>query len=160
MSPQITHILSSATQRCRKVLEPNLNEFVSQLSEQETELIERISEEDAAAMFSIWQSEQIARFSTLWKEEFMRRYVAEADLREAREELKQATGDLKVLRILLEERVGKEKEMEAEVRYLKRALEASKAPAVEAKEVDVRTQPPLAGRPKSTLGFRLGRCNG
>ncbi|PWW76489.1 hypothetical protein C7212DRAFT_351526 [Tuber magnatum] len=160
MSPKTNHILSSATQRCRKILEPNLNEFVSQLSEPEKELIGRISEEDAAAMFSIWQSEQITRFSTLWKEEFMKRHVAEADLREAKGELKHAVADLKVLRTLLEERIGKGKEMEAEVRYLKRALEATKAPAVETKEDDVRTQLPAAGRPKSTLGFRLGRCGG
>lgn len=164
MSSKNTHILSSATQRCRKVLDPNLNEFVSQLSEREKELIGRISEEDAAAMFSIWQSEQITRFSALWKEEFMKRHVAEADLREVKEELKHAVGDLKVLRTLLEGRIGKEKEMEAEVRYLKRALEASKSSAAEVKETETLmpplSQPPAAVRPKSSLGFRLGRHNG
>ncbi|KAG0123742.1 hypothetical protein HOY82DRAFT_574517 [Tuber indicum] len=160
MSSKATHILSSTTQRCRKVLDSNLNDFVSQLSEPEKELIDRISEEDAAAMFSVWQSEQITRFATLWKEEFMKRHVAEADLREAKEELKHAVDDLRVLRTLLEERIGKGKEMEAEVRYLKRALEASKVSTVEVKEADVRTQPPTAGRPKSTLGFRLGRNSG
>lgn len=94
----------------------------------------------------------------------MKRHVAEADLREVKEELKHAVGDLKVLRTLLEGRIGKEKEMEAEVRYLKRALEASKSSAAEVKETETLmpplTQPPAAVRPKSSLGFRLGRHGG
>jgi len=95
----------------------------------------------------------------------MKRHVAEADLRETKEELKHAVNDLKVLRALLEGRIGKEKEMEAEVRYLKRALETSKTSAVGGvKEAGVRmpppTQPPAIGRPKSSLGFRLGRHSG
>ncbi|RPA94449.1 hypothetical protein L873DRAFT_1814246 [Choiromyces venosus 120613-1] len=161
--PASPPIFSFATQRCRKILEPTLNAFVLQLTEPEKELIGRISEEDAAAMFSIWQSEQITHFSALWKEEFMKRHVVEADLREAKDELKHAVDDLRVLRALLEGRIGKEKENEAEVRYLKRALEASKLEAAEAaaeKANGGRLQPPAVGRPKSALGFRLGRNSG
>jgi len=94
----------------------------------------------------------------------MKRHVAEADLRETKEELKHAVGDLKGLRTLLEGRIGREKEMEAEVRYLKKALETSKASAVGVKEAGARmpppTQSPAIGRPKSALGFRLGRHSG
>lgn len=78
-------------------------------------------------MFAIWLSDKVMFYSILWKEEWQKRLVAEANAREVVDDLKQVERDLRKaerelqeLRFALERATRKERDLKRENGFLKR----------------------------------------
>lgn len=163
MSPeQLPPRTTSADRRILRILEKHTAEFIETRSDQEIDLILRLPEKDVEAMFTVWQADQITSLSKNWKNDWMRANVADANLFEAKEELKDmekklesteqklefAEEKLRMMREILEEKLYTEKELEAQIRYLGETTGQGMSASSELS---------LAGRLKLLLGNRLGR---
>lgn len=96
-------------QRLNQALEPYITEWSDSLTEGEADLIGNLHESEATAMLAIWLSDRVALYSTRWKEEWQKRQVAEAAVREVVKDLEQAErklekteNELQMLKLALE----------------------------------------------------------
>lgn len=102
-------------QRLNKAIDPYILEWTNSLTESGVDLIDRLPGSEATAIFIIWLSERVALYSTLWKEQWQRRQVAEAAVREVEKDLKdmgrkleEAESRLQVLKLALDQAARKE----------------------------------------------------
>lgn len=102
-------------QRLNKAIDPYIIEWTNSLAESEVDLVDCLPGSEATAIFIIWLLERVTLYSTRWKEQWQRRQVAEAAVREVEKDLeemgrkfKEAEGRLQVLKLALDQIARKE----------------------------------------------------
>lgn len=120
-------------QRLKQAMEPHITEWKNSLTKDEIDLIGRLDNSEVTAMFSIWLIDKVTFYSTLWKKEWKRRIVAEAnvheltsDLGKAEKNLKKVKEELRELKFALEVCERREQNSEKENGFLKRVVGSMK----------------------------------
>lgn len=76
-------------QRLSKAIDPYITEWTTSLGENGVDIIDGLSGSEVTAIFIIWLSERVVLYSTWWKEQWQRRQVAEAAVRELEKDLEE-----------------------------------------------------------------------